>query len=44
LVADEFEKAMSIRERIVEVLKSYGFSYITLDLKGYRSGSMDEVF
>jgi uncharacterized protein len=44
LVADEFEKAMSIREKIVEVLKSYGFSYITLDLKGYRSGSMDEVF
>jgi uncharacterized protein len=43
LVVDEFEKAISIRERIVEVLNSYGFSYITLDLKGYRSGSMDEV-
>lgn len=43
LVADEFEKAISIRERIVEVLKNYGFSYITLDLEGYRSGSMDEV-
>jgi uncharacterized protein len=43
LVANEFEKAMSIRERIVESLQSYGFSYITLDLKGYRSGSMDEV-
>lgn len=43
LVVDEFEKAISIRERIVEMLKSYCFSYITLDLKGYRSGSMDEV-
>ena len=43
LVVEEFEKAMSFRERIVETLQSYGFSYITLDLKGYRSGSMDEV-
>lgn len=43
LISEEFEKAVSIRERIVELLKDCGFSYITLDLKGYRSGSMDEV-
>ena len=43
LIVGEFEKAMSFRERIVETLQSYGFSYITLDLEGYRSGSMDEV-
>ncbi len=24
-------------------LKSFGFKYICLDTKGYRSGSMDEV-
>ena len=24
-------------------LRSLGFSYVTLDLGGYRSGSMDEV-
>lgn len=43
LIPEEFEKAVSIRHRIVEVLQGCGFSYITLDLKGYRSGSMDEV-
>ena len=28
---------------ITGALKSLGFSYVTLDLEGYRSGSMDEV-
>ncbi len=29
------------RERISKAFKEYGFSYITLDLDGYRSGSMN---
>lgn len=43
LIPEEFEKAVNLRHRIVELLKDCGFSYIILDLKGYRSGSMDEV-
>ncbi len=43
LMPEEFEKALNIRHRIVELLQEYGFSYVTLDLKGYRSGSMDEI-
>ncbi len=31
------------RERIVERLKSFGYNYITLDLEGYRTGSLNEV-
>ena len=31
------------RERITEAFKEYGFSYVTLDLLGYRTGSMNEV-
>lgn len=31
------------RERIVSKLKEYGFSYVTLDLGGYRMGSMNET-
>ncbi|MEW6510451.1 MAG: ATP-dependent sacrificial sulfur transferase LarE [Bacteroidota bacterium] len=31
------------RELIVEQFKSLGFIYITLDLQGYRTGSMNEV-
>lgn len=33
----------SLMDRIVERLKSLGFDYVTMDLQGYRSGSMDEV-
>ncbi len=43
LIPEELEKAVNLRHRIVELLQDCGFSYITLDLKGYRSGSMDEV-
>ena len=31
------------RERVVERLKELGYSYITLDLAGFRSGSMNET-
>jgi uncharacterized protein len=32
-----------LRERLVAHLKHLGFTYITLDLQGYRTGSMNEV-
>ena len=32
------------REALVSDLKKLGYRYVTLDLEGYRSGSMDEVF
>jgi len=31
------------RDQVVERLKCIGYSYVTLDLQGYRSGSMNEV-
>lgn len=40
---DEMKKILSMRENIVKQLKERGCMYITLDLEGYRSGSMDEV-
>lgn len=41
----EFEKLIrkENREKIVKALKSYGFSYVTMDLQGYRTGSMNET-
>ena len=33
----------NLRKEIVNKLKRYGFTYITLDLEGYRTGSMNEV-
>lgn len=38
----EFENVMSQREKIVGAIKDCGFLYVTLDLQGFRSGSMNE--
>lgn len=35
------ERVLKIRERLTGYLKSLGFVYLTLDLEGFRSGSMD---
>ena len=32
-----------VREQVVEGMKRAGFTYVTLDLQGYRTGSMNEV-
>jgi uncharacterized protein len=41
----EFEKLIQkeIREEIVSKLKSYGFTYVSMDLSGYRMGSMNDT-
>jgi uncharacterized protein len=39
----DMQKLLSIHRDVVKKLKSIGFSYIAVDLEGYRSGSMDEV-
>jgi uncharacterized protein len=31
------------RYKIIEKLKSLGFKYITVDLQGFRSGSLNEL-
>jgi uncharacterized protein len=33
----------SLREKVVSRLKEIGYRYVTLDLQGFRSGSMNEV-
>jgi uncharacterized protein len=32
---------MTLFEAVSRQLKTFGFTYVTLDLEGYRSGSMD---
>jgi len=32
-----------LMDRVVDKLQTLGFTYVTLDLKGYRTGSMDET-
>jgi len=36
-------RLLSKRQAIVDKLKSLGYNYITLDLEGYRTGSLNEV-
>lgn len=45
ILPDEFTKLIGtdIRSRINDRLKALGFSYVTMDLAGYRTGSMNET-
>jgi uncharacterized protein len=40
---DEIDTVMACRNEIAEALTHYGFTYVSLDLKGYRTGSMNET-
>ena len=39
----DMELVLKVREEVTEIIKSYGIRYVTLDLEGYRTGSMNEV-
>ncbi len=41
--AEEIPALAEKAEEIADCLKPFGFSYVALDLEGYRSGSMNEV-
>jgi len=45
IARDEMERALSLEmaNRFTEIFKKLGFKYVTLDLEGYRQGSMNEV-
>lgn len=45
LAPDELSRAVAdpLRSQIVSALKQLGFTYVTLDLQGYRTGSMNET-
>src|SRR5674476_909652 len=39
----EMEKAWEIKDKLTDICKNFGFTFVTIDLKGYRTGSMNEV-
>jgi uncharacterized protein len=45
ILKEEMERLLdsSLREKVVSYLRGMGYRYITLDLQGFRSGSMNEV-
>ena len=45
VLPEELAKLMEdgVRIQVAEKLQEYGFAYVTMDLKGYRTGSLNEV-
>jgi len=43
VMPDEIHKVIEHREAIYDKFSKLGFNYVTLDLQGYRTGSMNEV-
>lgn len=43
VMPNEFEKVLAHHEEIHATFIKFGFQYVTLDLQGYRTGSMNEV-
>ncbi len=43
VLPDAIEKLFGMRDAVVRAFEDLGFAYVTLDLRGFRSGSMDEV-
>lgn len=39
----EIETLLSRRDRVVAAVKEAGYTYVSIDLEGYRTGSMNEV-
>lgn len=42
-ISSEMDKAWGLKDILAEICKRSGFTYITIDLNGYRTGSMNEV-
>jgi uncharacterized protein len=40
---EDFEDVLLYRDKIVKELRDLGYTYVTLDLAGFRSGSMNEA-
>jgi uncharacterized protein len=43
VLPEDLPLMLNKKEKIVSKFKDIGYTYITLDLEGYRSGSMNEV-
>ncbi len=42
--AQALSKLLSCREEVIKKIKRLGFAYVTVDMEGFRSGSMDSFY
>jgi uncharacterized protein len=43
VLPDDFDLVLSQRDKIVEQLRAIGYTFVALDLAGYRMGSLNEL-
>jgi pyridinium-3,5-biscarboxylic acid mononucleotide sulfurtransferase len=43
VIREKIPEAVQMREKISRKLRTLGFGYVTIDLQGYRAGSLNEV-
>ena len=43
VLKEDVPKLLALQDHLAKSFRTIGFTYVTLDLEGYRSGSMDEV-
>ena len=43
IMPEEFEKLLAVRNQVSDTFHALGFTYVTLDLTGYRTGSMNKT-
>ncbi len=43
VMPEDFEKILEVKDKIDNYFRSLGFKYVTLDIQGFRSGSMNET-
>jgi uncharacterized protein len=42
-IPSEMDKAWEVKDKLTAICQNSGFTFVTIDLKGYRTGSMNEV-
>lgn len=43
VIKDDFNKILENKKKIVNYFKKLGFTYVSIDIEGYRTGSLNEV-
>lgn len=43
ILPEQFDRMIELREKITEQMKELGYKFVSLDLDGFRSGSMNEL-
>lgn len=43
VLPEDMDLLLKLRERVTAALRDLGFNYVTMDLKGYRTGAMNET-